>query len=101
MSSALVPGATREILPSDVTRAKTQARYLLEPDPELVYSDILQGSVQEVAAPVSQEAQSEEALLLPSPLCPTPGLMSGSATNCQTVTLTSSARELQEGVSTQ
>ena len=101
MSSALVPGASRAIQPSDVTRAKTQARYLLNPVLELVYSDILQGSVQEVAGPVSQEAQSEEALLLPSPLCPTPGLMSGSATSWPTVTLTSSARELQGGVSTQ
>ena len=101
MSSALAPGASRAIQPSDVTRAKTQARYLLNLVLELVYSDILQDLVREVAGPVSQEDQSEEALLLPSPLCRTPGLMSGSATNWPTVTLTSSARELQGGVSTQ
>ena len=76
MSSAVVPGASRGTRQSGVSQS--------------------QASVQEVAGPVSQEdqAQSEEAPQW------TPGWLSGSATNCQTVTLTSSARELQADVST-
>ena len=67
----------------------------------IVHSDLLQVSVLEVAGPVSLEAQgpSEEAPLPPQ--CRRgQGSMSGSVTSCRTVTLTSSARELQGGVST-
>ena len=75
-SSAVVPGASRGTRPSGVSQS--------------------QPSVQEVAGPASQEDQdqSEEAPL------GTPGWRSGSATNCLTVTLTNSARELLAGVST-
>ena len=75
-SSAVVPGASRGTRPSGVSQS--------------------QPSVQEVAGPVSQEDQDQSG---EAPLG-TPGWRSGSATNCLTVTLTNSARELLAGVST-
>ena len=68
--------------------------------PDLASLVKLQGSVLEVAGPVSQEDQDQSEEEEEALLWWTRGLRSGSATNCPTVTLTSSARELQAGVST-